>query len=206
MEKIFIDISKSIVENNVILSYLFFFISQSLQIIFPPYPGDMILILEGYLSEISNLNIIVVIINAVLATFLSSILLYEIGNKYKYKILNFRIINFLFDINKVNRLKQLFNKFGSIVVIFSKVIPGIFSITVLSAGMFGTEKSQAYISIFFINLVHHSILIILGKKLKENWVIIFHKLSRFNKDIIILCIIGLFIYFLLYRLKSVLFK
>jgi membrane protein DedA with SNARE-associated domain len=51
MEQNLIDFTKDIAMQYPYLAYIFFFISASLQILFPPYPGDTVLVLEGYLSS-----------------------------------------------------------------------------------------------------------------------------------------------------------
>lgn len=202
MEKLIIDFAQRIVNDNIILSYLFFFVSQSLQILFPPYPGDMVLIIEGYLSEVAHLNIYLVVANAAVSTSLSSIFLYNIGRKKQERILNSKIITFLFATEKINKLYRLFSKLGSPVIIISKFIPGIFSLTVLSAGVFKVRKKFAYIAIIVISFLHNLTLILLGKLVGENWSAIFRKMNVFNRDIIIVAIIGLIIYFIMLQLKK----
>lgn len=206
MEELIIQFSKDIVSQNVFLSYIFFFISQFLQVLFPPYPGDMVLILEGYLSEIANLNIILVISNAILATSLSSIALYLLGRKEEEKILHSKIINKLFETDKVLKLKKLFDRFGAIVIIISKFIPGIYSITILSAGVFKVKKRIAYSSIILISSLHHIALIFLGKILGENWTFVFRKIEIYNKQILTLIIPILILYFIVIQIKKRIFK
>lgn len=199
MEELIINFAKEIVSENVLLSFLFFFLSQSLQILFPPYPGDMVLIIEGYLSELANLNIFLVAIIAICGTSLSSFLLYKIGRKKEEKILHSKITKLLFDTDKVEKLRTLFDKFGPAVIVISKFIPGIFSLTVLSAGIFKVDKTKAYTSVVLITAVHHIVLIALGKLLGENWTVIFHKLNVYNRYFFIL-IMGAFIFYILMHL------
>ena len=205
MEQLIISFAKNIVNENVLLSYLFFFVSQSLQVLFPPYPGDMVLILEGYLSEIAHLNIFLVVTNAVVATSSSSIFLYNIGRKNQERILHSKIITFLFPTNKIEKLNKIFKKLGAWTIILSKFIPGIFSLTVLSAGVVRVKRRFAYISIVTISFLHNFTLIILGKKLGENWQLIFKKMNEYNRYIIIIGIISLIIYFIMLQLKKRLF-
>lgn len=202
MEGLIIDFAQKIVNDNIILSYLFFFISQSLQILFPPYPGDMVLIIEGYLSEVAHLNIYLVIANAVTSTSLSSILLYNIGRRKQEKILQSKLITFLFATEKIKKLYKLFSKLGSLVIIISKFIPGIFSLVVLSAGVFKVKKRFAYISIIIISFLHNSTLILLGKLVGENWSVIFRKLNVYNRYIIVAAIVGLIMYLIMLQLRK----
>ncbi len=202
MEGFIIDFAENIVMENVFLSFLFFFVSQSLQVLFPPYPGDMILILEGYLSEIAQLNIYLIIINAAASTSLSSILLYNIGRKKQERILHSKIVTFLFGTSKITKLNNLFKKLGAFVIILSKFIPGIFSLTVLSAGVFRVKKKSAYMSIILISFFHNLVLISLGKLVGENWTIILKKMDVYNRYIIIIAVIALVIYFIMLQLKK----
>lgn len=202
MEDLIVQLAKDLVTDHKFLSFVFFFISQSLQILFPPYPGDMVLILEGYLSSLADLNIILVISNAVLATFLSSILLYHLGKKEKEKILKSRIVVYLFDVNKVDSLRRLFNRFGALAIILSKFIPGIFSISVLCAGIFEVNKRAAYIGIFLVTSFHHILLIMLGKFVGENWRLIFVWLNTYNRYAFIIVLLGFVIYGASYMVKK----
>ncbi|RKD34269.1 DedA family protein [Thermohalobacter berrensis] len=206
METIIVELARSLVENNKILSFFFFFISQSLQVLFPPYPGDMVLILEGYLSGIAEINIVLVSLNAILATFLSSILLYHIGKKEQEKILKSKIINYLFDTAKVDKLRNLFDNYGPVAIIASKFIPGIYSVTILAAGIFQVPKRIAYISIAVITALHHILLIYLGNLVGENWKVILYKIEAYNKYVIILAVLGILIYGLLILIKNKLFQ
>ncbi|SCG83183.1 hypothetical protein DW1_1613 [Proteiniborus sp. DW1] len=202
MENIIVDFAQKIVMENVLLSYLFFFVSQSLQVLFPPYPGDMILILEGYLSEIAHLNIYLVVANAVTSTSLSSMLLYNIGRKKQERILQSKIVTFLFCTSKITKLNNLFRRLGAFVIILSKFIPGIFSLTVLSAGVFKVKKGSAYTAIVVISFFHNFVLIALGKLVGENWKTILRKMDVYNRYIIIIAVIGFVIYLIMLQLKK----
>lgn len=202
MKDFIIEFAQNIVAKNILLSYIFFFVSQSLQVLFPPYPGDMILIIEGYLSEEANLNIYIVIANAVISTSLSSIFLYNIGRKKQEKILHSKIVTFLFGTSKITKLSKLFIKFGAIVIILSKFIPGIFSLTILSAGIFKVKKKFAYLSIIIISFFHNLTLILLGKLVRENWSMILRKIDVYNRYIILLVVTMFIIYLIMLQLKK----
>ncbi|SHH79186.1 membrane protein DedA, SNARE-associated domain [Caloranaerobacter azorensis DSM 13643] len=199
MENVILDIIDRLTNSNRLFLYLFFFFSQCLQIIFPPYPGDMVLVIEGYLSELLHLNIYFVLIIAWFGTFLSSLMLYKLGEKEKEKILQLKIIRVIFDTEKFIKIKEMFNKYGSAAIFISKFIPGIHSFTLLIAGIFEVNKKLAYLTIGIVNITHHALLIILGKILKENWAIIINMMKTYNKYIIIAIIVFGFFYLLSIR-------
>lgn len=206
MEELIIKFSQEIVNINKIGAYIFFFISQGLQVLFPPYPGDTILILEGYLAQIANLNILFVIINAISATFFSSLILYRLGYTKGYSILESKLLNKLFDTKKVNILKNKFNKYGYFVIILSKFFPGFYSITILTAGIFKVKKEKVYISILINTSFHHILLILLGKSLGENWIVVIRFIESYSRYFTGIIVILLLIYISIYFGKKNFFK
>ncbi|WP_069650079.1 DedA family protein [Caloranaerobacter ferrireducens] len=202
MESIILNIIDKLVSGNKLFLYLFFFFSQYLQIIFPPYPGDMVLVIEGYLSELVHLNIYFILTIAWFGTFLSSLMLYKLGEKEKEKILHSKFIKFIFNTKKFLKLKNMFNRHGPAAIFVSKFIPGIYSFTVLIAGISEADKKLTYLTIGIVNIIHHTMLIVLGKILKENWVIIINVLKTYNKYVIIAMIIFTLFYVLLTRVNK----
>ncbi|WP_427340580.1 DedA family protein [Caloranaerobacter sp. DY30410] len=200
MENIILNIIDKLVGGNKLFLYLFFFFSQCLQVIFPPYPGDMVLVIEGYLSELVNLNIYYILTIAWFGTFLSSLMLYKLGKKEK--ILHSKFIKFIFDTKKFLKIKNMFNKYGVAAIFVSKFIPGIYSFTLLIAGICETNEKLTYLTIGIVNIIHHTLLIILGKILKENWAIIINVIKAYNKYVIIATIIFVLSYVLLIRINK----
>lgn len=196
MDHILVEFAKEIVVENKLAAYLFFFISQALQILFPPYPGDMILILEGYLSELANLNIILIILIAISSSLLASIFLYRIGLMKGYRILHSKIITKLFEIDKISTFQLNFKKYGYLSILISKFMPGFYSVTILFAGIFKLNREKVYLTILINNSIHHILLIFLGKYLKEKWVIVINLLNKYSKYFVL----GVLIIFVIYNL------
>ena len=96
----------------------------------------------------------------------------------------------------------MFNRHGPAAIFVSKFIPGIYSFTVLIAGISEADKKLTYLTIGIVNIIHHTILIVLGKILKENWVIIINILKTYNKYVIIAMIIFTLFYVLLTRVNK----
>lgn len=202
MESIILKIINIFIKDNIILLYIFFFFSQALQVLFPPYPGDMILVIEGYLSQVAKLNIYLILIVAWLGTFISSVILFKFGYMKQSEIQQSKLINFLIDTKKILKVSKILKKYSFITIILGKFIPGIYSIVILLAGIFKLNSWTVYITIGLTNFIHHSIFILLGKKLGENWVLIIEKLRIYQRYILFLVFISLIIYLLFHRIKK----
>lgn len=180
MEQSLIEFTQNITVHYPALSYVFFFISAALQILFPPYPGDTVLVIEGYLSSKGLFNTYLIAINAMAATFLSSLLLYHTSYKLGDRIFALSIVNRFFSKDKSRRLTEWFKKYGSIVILISKFVPGIGSLTMIAAGTFKVEPLKAYAAMGAATAVHNSFLVFLGKTTGDNMELIKYLFRRYN--------------------------
>lgn len=110
------------------------------------------------------------------------------------EILHSKLINFLLDTKKILKVSKILKKYSFITIILGKFIPGIYSIVILLAGIFKLNNWTVYITIGLTNFIHHSIFILLGKKLGENWVLIIEKLRIYQRYILFVVFISLIIY------------
>lgn len=168
MEQDLIQLTKNIASQYPHLAYIFFFISASLQILFPPYPGDSVLIIEGYLSSRDYFQVPYIIFNAVLATFLSCVLLYSISYNAGDSVFRIRLFSRYFPQKKVSLFKKWFEKYGAFAIIVSKFVPGTGSLTILAAGTFKVPRFKAYLSMAISSILHNSMLIFIGKIAGDN--------------------------------------
>jgi len=184
MEQSLMDFTRNISEQHPMLAFFFFFISAALQILFPPYPGDTVLILEGYLSSKNYFNIYAIAFNAMAATFISCLMLYYISYKLGDSIFNVSFINKYFSRDKIHKLTKWFEKYGSIAILLSKFVPGVGSLTMLVAGTFKVPAVKAYAAMGVATIIHNSFLLFLGKTAGDNMGLIKYTLRKYNIFII----------------------
>ena len=108
MEQNLIQFTKDITGQNPAFAYIFFFISSILQILFPPYPGDTVLILGGYLASKGLFNIYLIALNSIAGTFLSCSLLYHASYNLGDRIFKMHFINKYFPSDKIGKLIEWF--------------------------------------------------------------------------------------------------
>jgi membrane protein DedA with SNARE-associated domain len=196
MEQNLIDFTKDIAMQYPYLAYIFFFISASLQILFPPYPGDTVLVLEGYLSSTGYFSPYLIALNAMAATFLSCILLYHLAYRLGDRIFEVSIIKKFFSRDKQQKLMDWFKKYGSAAILISKFVPGIGSLTMLVAGTFKVPRIKAYIAMGAATIIHNSFLVIIGRLAGSNMEHIKTIISKYNVVVIIVVFVcaGAYIY------------
>ncbi|MCX7746472.1 MAG: DedA family protein [Clostridia bacterium] len=197
MELFIIDFINNIIEKNVFVVYMIFFASSFLQIVFPPHPGDVVLVFQGYLTGLSSsFNFFMILINAIIATLAGSLCVYELGYRKGQKVFEYKLVKKWIPVKHVKKAEKIFRKYGHFAVFASKFVPGVNMLILLFSGIFKVKRTEVYISIFFSTLIHHTLLVVLGKFLGNNMPYIKRIISTYNGIIIALLalfIIGAFI-------------
>lgn len=197
MEEQVINFIRGMVESNVTISYLVFFASSFLQIVFPPYPGDSITIFSGYVTAVSSrFALVPVVINSMVGTVMGSLLVYHFGRMNGENVLNYKWVKRFLPERKRRKATRLFKKYGAGAVFLSKFIPGANTLIILFSGMFKVKRYIVYLSILAAAMVHNTILVLLGKFLGHNMVFIEKLIKTYN--ILVVCLIiliGLVVFF-----------
>lgn len=168
MEKEIAAFVNTLAAENSVIAYLFFFVNSVLQAVFPPYPGDTIIVLLGYLSSRNILNTPVVLTTILSGTYIGSVLLYAVSYKFKSRFINNKFIKRYINIDKVQSLESWFKKYGAFVLIGSKFIPGAAFIAIISAGLFELSPISVFISLGLSTLIHNTALFLAGRLAGNN--------------------------------------
>ncbi len=154
------------------------FLYSFFEVIFPPLPGDSLLILSGSLTGLSGSSPIAIIISASLGTFVSSILLYLIGAKMEKALLNSSKHSQLLNSKMFHRLEKWFKRYGFWTIILSRFIPVVRSGIILAAGMVNMERGKTFLAVGVSIIISTSIFVVSGSFLGQNW----RKLPEFWND------------------------
>lgn len=169
METFILNFIENIVNRNVYLVYLVFYISSVLQMIFPPHPGDVILVFQGYLTTVSrSFSFIAVLGIALAGTMTGTVLIHRFGFVNGDKVFRFRLVKKYVDDKHLRRARRLFDKYGAFAIFLSKFVPGINAIIVLFSGMFRMKLSSVLLSAFVSAVLHHVLVLLLGRFLGYN--------------------------------------
>ncbi|EAD9167464.1 DedA family protein [Listeria monocytogenes] len=183
--------------------YIGIFVLIMVENLFPPIPSEIILTFGGFMTTVTSLNFVMVIIVATLGSVVGAILLYKVASYFGKE----RLTNIVLKYGRVLRLKEsdieraesFFLKYGSWAVFLCRMIPLIRSLISIPAGMTKMKMSKFLILTTAGSLLWNTVLIGLGAMLGESWseiVVFMDSFSTIIYSIIaILVVVGLGFFF-----------
>ncbi|EJU1317647.1 DedA family protein [Listeria monocytogenes] len=183
--------------------YIGIFVLIMVENLFPPIPSEIILTFGGFMTTVTSLNVVMVIIVATLGSVVGAILLYKVASYFGKE----RLTKIVLKYGRILRLKEsdieraenFFLKYGSWAVFLSRMIPLIRSLISIPAGMTKMKMSKFLILTTAGSLLWNTVLIGLGAMLGESWseiVVFMDSFSTIIYSIIaILVVVGLGFFF-----------
>lgn len=168
--------------------------------IFPPIPGDVIVVLYAGLSA-KGFPVPLLWTAVLLGNLLGGTTCYFLGDKLLPLLRKlekrFQFFSFLSKDNEEKASEQLENK-GPWIIAFSRFLPGIRFFIAIIAGIIKIKPWKFYISFMIGVLLWNSLLIFAGRILVEDWASIKQVLGQYTVVVLsLVTIIG----FLVYRIK-----
>lgn len=100
-----------------------------------PLPEDIPLLIAGCLCRLGYGRPIYVILTGLLGVLSGDIILYHIGRKYGRGVLDIWPLSSLFTKSHIERMEELFRRYGNFIVFFGRFFAGIRSVMCVTAGM-----------------------------------------------------------------------
>ena len=179
------------------LVFVTIFLASYIENIFPPIPGDTILIFGAYLVGHGDLSFTVALVTTLFGSVLGFLTLYAVGARFGRGFIYSKQRSW-FSPDSLRRVEGLFARWGYGVVLINRFMAGLRSVIGLFAGLGKLNifkvATLAFISSFFWN----GTLIWLGSTIGENWEIVGEYLKRYNA-IVSLVIVGIISIFIIHR-------
>ena len=180
------DLSNLIFIYGAFWFYLFLFFSNIIENLFPPYPGDTVILVGGYLASADKLSFFGVFLTSLFGCLTGAMILYFLGLKKgrkafkKGKILN---------LSNLTKIEEWFKKYGEEVILASRFLTGIRSGVALGAGVGNVkiEKMVIYSSISI--ALWNGLLIFLAAIFHKNWQALYRFFVVYNRTVLILVIV-----------------
>lgn len=204
MDDFILNFIHNIINGNAFFTYMFFFLSGILQLVFPPFPSDVVIVLEGYLTTVgSNFNFPLVLLVSVMGSIVGSILVYWFGYHKGNEVLRYKLVLKYIDEKHIKRSEKVFHKYGKYGLIMSKFLPGTSTIMVLFSGVFRVKKRIYFTYIVFSILLQQFIYLIVGRVIGNNMHQVKRFLSIFNfASVILIASVATIVYFIIKNRKS----
>jgi membrane protein DedA with SNARE-associated domain len=149
--------------------YAGIYITMTLESTLIPIPSEIVIPFAGFLAYMGEMNIWLIVLVSSFANLTGSIIAYEIG-KYlgrgfierygKYVLLNMK---------HVELVERWFDRYGSLTVLFSRMLPVVRTVNALPAGIGKMNFPKFCIYTFIGSIPWNLALVLVGYLLKENW-------------------------------------
>lgn len=152
-----------------LLIFGFFFLSGFLQIAFPIYPGDTVLVFGGCLGGLAlQTKGMLALAGYLSATVLTSLLLYELGYRLNERIFRIKYMAGIVPVEKRKAVEGKYRKFGAGLLTISKFIPGINSLVILLGGVLRYPRAVGMTAVAISSVLHNLAFYYAGHLLGRN--------------------------------------
>lgn len=169
--------------------------------LFPPIPSEVVMPFAGFLVDEGDMSFILVLIAGTIGAGLGAIVIYFVGTLVsEHQIRTWIEHNgkwFLMSVEDYNRASQSFDKYGNIMILAGRLIPGVRSLISLPAGL----KRMNFLVFSGLTLIGtilwNGVLITGGFILGRNWQLILSFLDTY--ELIVWVTAGLLLFIYIFR-------
>ncbi|MGB8707963.1 MAG: DedA family protein [Dehalococcoidia bacterium] len=179
--------------------YLGIFVTMTLESALIPIPSEAVIPFAGFLAYMGEMNIWLIVLVSSFANLTGSIIAYEIG-KYlgrgfverygKYVLLN---------MEHLKLVEGWFEKYGSLTVFFSRLLPLVRTVNALPAGIGKMNFPKFCLYTFIGSIPWNLALVFVGYLLKQNWNVL-EKYSLYI-DILAVFVAAAVIFYIIRRIR-----
>lgn len=160
--------------------YKAIFILIAIENIFPPIPCEIILTFGGFMTTITNLTPLGVIVVASLGSYLGAVILYSLGYMITIDKLTIILSKLHFNEPELERAINWFERYGKISVLIGRLIPIIRSLISLPAGIMKMNFFSFSLYSLIGTIIWNTILVYLGIMLGNSWSLISNYIKQYT--------------------------
>ena len=181
--------------------WVFIFASSLIENFFPPYPGDTITVLGGYLMGIGKLSMWSLASAVFLGSVSGAATMYFFGQRMiSFLTQKFRFGQSFLDQGSMEKTEQWFRKYGVYAVIFSRFSAAIRFFVAIIAGATHMNFFAFLFCFSLATVLFNGVLIFGGFMLGENWAVLLEYFKIYNQTLMVILVavlasFGLYKYF-----------
>lgn len=164
---------------NEFIIYGILLVSSFVENIFPPFPGDSTILAGAFIAGEGNIGYFGVLISVVTGGVAGGMILYYIG-RFKGRSYFMRSDRKYFGRSSLIRVETLFNKYGNVVLAFSRFFAGVRSAISIAAGLGDVKLTRMFFLTVFSNLLWCGLLVGMMIYSKSNWRMILELVKRYH--------------------------
>ncbi|MHC1739229.1 MAG: DedA family protein [Ignavibacteriaceae bacterium] len=169
--------------------------------IFPPAPSDFIVALGGTLIVAGTINLIPALILTSIGSEVGFLFLYYLGSQTDKKLVRKGKVKFI-SAETLNKAETWFQRFGFLIILFNRFIPGIRSVISFFAGLSELNLKNTIILSSISSVLWNIILLSLGIVFANNLNEIDYILSTYSYVVLTILGIGLVLVIIKYIIKK----
>lgn len=174
--------------------YLFLFVIALVEYVFPPIPGDTIMVFGAYLVGVGRLDLLTVYALTTLGSMGGFFVLFFMGKHYGREFFLNKNYRF-FSREMILKTEQWFQRYGVRIIAANRFFAGARSVISLIAGISNMKVLTTTLAALFSNMIWNGLLIAGGYFLGKNWQIVITILKRYNQLVIVIILFFVLFYF-----------
>ena len=182
--------------------YILLGVSSFVENVFPPIPGDTITAFGAFLVGAKKLNFFGVYLATTLGSVSGFMFLFWIGSLLGRRFFIKKDYRF-FKARDIKRAEEWFQKYGYLLILLNRFLPGIRSVISISGGISRLSVFKVTFLAFLSACIWNLIWIFLGYELGTNWDVAREKIEHIlvYYNYILLALAGLIVVFFFIRRK-----
>ncbi|MDT3739237.1 MAG: DedA family protein [Candidatus Kapabacteria bacterium] len=179
------------------------FLTTFIENLFPPAPGDSVLVFMGTLIGIKSGSFIEILLAASIGSTAGFAVMFILGNKFDHAVMDSNKFKFI-SRNAIKKVETWFAKYGYWMIIANRFLSGTRAVISFFAGMANLNFKKTIILSALSSLIWNSILLGFGNAFGDNWELIDNYLSLYGKIIfpVVILIVVLFAAYQIFKKKK----
>lgn len=180
--------------------FLFFTVSNVIENVFPPWPGDTVTVFGGFLagnSEQTGFPVLVLVMATYLGNIIGALLMYFFGEKFLNFLQRFSSIPFFREMLNPKSLHKTFHwfeKYSFWILVFSRFSAGIRFFVAIVSGMLKLPISIFLLGYSLGTILWSGMLVFGGYSLGKNFQVVLEYLALYNRIIFGIMVLGAIVY------------
>ena len=184
----FEDILNQISTFSPIWIYVTLFLFAFIENVFPPSPSDLVIVIGGTLVGTGDLNFILSLIFTTLGSITGFMLMFYIGSTVDKKVIHSGRFRFI-PINSIEKVEIWFRKYGYMVIVANRFMPGTRAVISFFAGISNLESKKTTLLCFISALAWNIIMLYLGFIFGDNVAKVDEYLTTYSNIVIVITIL-----------------
>jgi membrane protein DedA with SNARE-associated domain len=153
------------------------FLSAFVETLFPPYPGDTVTVFCSFAAARRELAPSIVLLVSFLGSYGGGLVLWGLGHTWREDP-PLKFIGWLSGSGSLHHARELLRRYGIVIVVLSRFVPGVRSLIILAAGLAGMGLGRMLWAVAIAVAVWQSILVTGGYLVGMHWLKVVSVISR----------------------------